>query len=314
MICYLSLGANLGDKSKSLRQAVELIAQIDGVNLLNISHFYETEPWGVENQPNYINAAVKIETILQPLQLLDNLQAIEYKLGRVRNEHWGARTIDIDILSIDDVIINTERLKLPHPYMFERDFVLIPLSEVSGKRYHLHGDKVVKTNGCLVDFNLKVIACVDNNFGLGFNGQLLFHIDEDLKRFRELTIHHTVIMGRKTFESIGKPLVNRRNIVLSKSLAGIEGIEVANDLDSLYNLLDRSQSSNNTFVIGGGEIYRHLMPYTSEIYLTVVDESKTADTYLTDINKYDEFICDSVRQGKGFIFKHYRRSTVRGVE
>ena len=309
MICYLGLGANLGNKRKHLRQAIEMIAQIDGVNLLSVSHFYETEPWGVENQPNYINAAVKIEVDLHPLQLLDHLQAIEYKLGRIRNEHWGSRTIDIDILSIDGVVMNAERLKLPHPYMFERDFVLIPLSEVSGKGYTLHGDKVLQTDGCLVDFNMKLIACVDSNFGLGLNGQLLFHIDEDLKQFRELTLNNTVIMGRKTFESIGKPLDNRRNIVLSKSLANIEGIEVANDLDALYNLLntDCTQISTDIFVIGGGEVYSQLLPYSSEIYLTIVDESKIADTYLIDFNKHNEFICDTVWQGSGFTFKHYCR-------
>ena len=308
MICYLGLGANLGDRKKNLRQAVELIAQIDGVNLLSVSHFYETEPWGVKDQPSYINAAVKIEADLQPLQLLDSLQAIEYKLGRIRNEHWGARTIDIDILSIDGIVINTERLKLPHPYMFERDFVLIPLSEVSGKRYSLHGDKVLQTDGCLVDFNMKLIACVDSDFGLGLNGELLFHIDEDLKRFRELTLNHTVIMGRKTFESIGKPLDNRRNIVLSKSLKTIDGVEIADSLEELYELLIPCSYPASIFVIGGGEIYRQLIPYTLEIYLTIVNESKQADTHFPDLDKYNEFICDSIRQGSGFTFKHYRRN------
>ena len=304
MICYLSIGANLGNKRKSLRQAVEYISQIDGVVLLEISHFYETEPWGVTNQPNFINAVVKIESSLEPLQLLDSLQAIEYKLGRVRKEHWGARTIDIDILSIDGITMDTERLKLPHPYMFERDFVLVPLSEVTGRKYPLHGDKVVKTEGCLVDFNLKLIACVDRDFGLGLNGQLLFHVDEDLKHFRELTLNHTIIMGHKTFESIGKPLDKRRNIVLSRSVDYIGGIEIANNLESLYNLI-RSQPAKSVFIIGGGEIYRQLIPYASEIYLTVVDESKKADTYFPNLNEFGEFVCVSTDQHEKFTFKHY---------
>ena len=305
MICYLGLGANLGDKRKNLRQAVEMISHVDGVNLLSVSHFYETEPWGVTNQPNFINAVVKIKTDLQPLPLLDALQNIEYKLGRVRNEHWGARTMDIDILSIDDLTMNTERLKLPHPYMFERDFVLIPFSEVSGKAYPLHGDSVVKTDGCLVDFDLKMIACVDRNFGLGLNGELLFHIDEDLRRFRKLTLNNTIIMGRKTFESIGRPLDNRRNIVLSRSLTNIDGVEVANGLDTLYELL--KNQSEATFVIGGGEVYRQLIPYTSEIYLTVVDDTGKADTFLIDFNDYGEFACDFTERREGFTFKHYSR-------
>ena len=306
MNCYLGLGANLGDKRKNLRQAVEMISRVDGVNLLKVSHFYETEPWGVTNQPNFINAAVKIKTNLQPFPLLDALQNIEYKLGRVRNEHWGARTIDIDILSIDGLTMNSERLKLPHPYMFERDFVLIPFSEVSGRAYPLHGDSVIKTDGCLVDFDLKMIACVDKNFGLGLNGELLFHIDEDLRRFRKLTLHNTIIMGRKTFESIGRPLDNRRNIVLSKSLTNIDGVEVANNLDTLYELL-KKQRSSAIFVIGGGEVYRQLIPYTSEIYLTVVDDTRKADTFLIDFNDYGEFACDFADQREGFTFKHYIR-------
>ena len=306
-ICYLSLGANLGDKRKNLRQAVELISQIDGVNLLMVSHFYETAPWGVTNQPNFINAAMKIQSSLQPLQLLDSLQKIEYKLGRVRHEHWGARTIDIDILSIDDVTMDTEQLKLPHPYMLERDFVLLPLSELSGNNYSLHGDEVTLTDGCLIDFNLKLIACVDKNFGLGLNGQLLFRIDEDLKHFRELTLNNTVIMGRKTFESIGKPLDKRRNIILSRKFNYIEGTEVANDLEHLYNLLN----SESTFVIGGGEIYRQLLPYASEIFLTVVNESKSADTYFENLDQRDDFVCDSVELHRGFKFRHYTR--LRGV-
>ena len=305
MNCYLGLGANLGDKRQNLRQAVELISQIDGVNLLRVSHFYETEPWGVVNQPNFINAAIKIQSSLQPLQLLDSLQAIEHKLGRVRHEHWGARTIDIDILSIDNVVMDTERLKLPHPYMLERDFVLIPLSEISGNKYSLHNDKVTRTTGCLVDFNLKLIACVDKNFGLGLNGQLLFHIDEDLKRFRELTLNNTVIMGRKTFESIGKPLDKRRNIILSRNRKQIDGVEIAEDLEQLYQFINSELriSHSKFYVIGGGEIYRQLIPYASEIYLTVVNETKSADTYFEDID--GEFTCDSVLQREGFAFKHY---------
>ena len=306
MICYLSIGANLGDKRKSLRQAVEYISQIDGVVLLGVSHFYETEPWGVTNQPNFINSAVKIESGLEPLQLLDSLQAIEYKLGRVRKEHWGARTIDIDILSIDDITMDTERLKLPHPYMFERDFVLVPLSEVTGRKYTLQGDKVIKTDGCLVDFELKLIACVDKNFGLGLNGQLLFHIDEDLKHFRELTLNHTVIMGRKTFESIGNPLDKRRNIVLSRSVDYIDGVEIANNIETLYILL-KNPFSKSVFVIGGGEIYRQLIPYASEIYLTIVDESNKADTYFPNLNDFGEFFCDSTDLHGKFTFKHYLR-------
>ncbi len=311
MNCYLSLGANLGDKQKNIRQAIELISQISGVSLIAVSHFYETEAWGVINQPNFINAAVRIKSTLQPLQLLDELQKIEYKLGRVRHGHWSARTIDIDILYIDDMKIDSDRLKIPHPFMIERDFVLVPLSEISGIKYNLHGDKVIKINGCLVDFNLKLIACVDKNFGLGYKGKLLFKIPEDMRRFRKLTLNNTVIMGRKTFESIGKPLDNRRNIILSKSVANIGGVEVVNNLEELYNILNYDwQIKNSTLIIGGGEIYRQLLPYVSEIYLTVVNEKKIADTFLTNFEEYGNFICDSIESHNNFEFRHYFLKTL----
>lgn len=315
MNCYLGLGANLGDSRKNLRQAIELISKVKGIELISVSHFYESEPWGVKEQPNFINAAIRIKTSLQPLQLLDKLQNIEYKLGRVRNEHWGARTIDIDVLTIEDMTIDDERLKVPHKYMFERDFVLIPLNEISNISGKLHGDRVVKTHGCLRDFNLKLIACVDRNFGLGLNGQLLFHIDEDMKHFRELTINNTVIMGRKTFESIGKPLANRRNIILSKNLENIAGVEIVNNLEQLYQLLHSTLDINSALrithsalIIGGGEIYKQLIPFIDEAYITVVDEIKEADVYLTNFDNRDDFRCVEVDKRNKFEFRFYQKN------
>ena len=122
-------------------------------------------------------------------------------------------------------------------------------------------------------------------------------------------MNHTIIMGRKTFESIGKPLDNRRNIVLSKSLKTIDGVETVSSLEELYKLLAScSLNLAPIFVIGGGEVYSQLIPYTLEIYLTIINESKQADTHLIDFDKRREFICDSIRQGSGFTFKHYRRN------
>lgn len=302
MNCFLSLGSNLGDSKNYLRQAIELISIIDGVDLIAVSHFYETAAWGLTNQPDFINVAVHIKTNLQPIKLLDELQAIELKLGRIRIQHWGARTIDIDILLIDDLVIDNERLKVPHQFMFERDFVLIPLSELLDFKFELHGDKVVKTNGSLKDFNLKIIACVDKNFGLGLNNELLFHIEEDMKHFKDLTMNHTVIMGRKTFQSIGKALNNRRNIILSQTLNQIDNAEVIHSLEELCQTISIDEKN---FVIGGSEIYQQLFPYVDEIFLTVVDDCKPADTFFPDIS--EQFICNSTEIHGKFSFKHYCR-------
>ena len=279
MICYLGLGGNLGNRIKNLRSAIELIKKIPNVELLKISSFYETAAWGVENQPDYLNAAVKIFTSLEPLKLLDELQRIELELGRVRLEHWGARTIDIDILLIDDLKINSERLTVPHRFLFERDFVLIPLAEILPTlKFNLHGDRVEKVFGSPKDFQLKFIACVDKNFGLGYKGELLFKIPEDLKNFRKLTFDNTIIYGRKTLQTFPeqKPLAGRRNIIFSRTLKNLAGAEI---VGSVAELFDKISPAEKNFVIGGGEIFSELLPYAEEIFLTVVDCEKPADVF-----------------------------------
>lgn len=128
--CYLSLGANLGDRLASLQQALDLLASSDEIQLVSISSMYETPPWGNVNQPAFINCTAAVKTKLEPVELLHICQGIEKALGRVRHEHWGARTIDIDLLFIEGVRINEAELVLPHPYMLERSFVLVPLAEL----------------------------------------------------------------------------------------------------------------------------------------------------------------------------------------
>ena len=306
MDVYLSLGANLGDRVKTLRTAIERIKKISGVELLRVSSFYETAAWGVTNQPDFINAAVKIRTTLEPLELLDALQKIEIDLGRVRREHWAARTIDIDILLIDDLKINLSRLIVPHPYIAERDFVKIPLAEISPLKFNLRGDRVEKICGSPVDFELKLIACVDKNFGLGYEGNLLFHIAEDMKNFRALTLNNTVIYGRRTLATLPnkKPLDSRRNIIFSRSLENIEGAEIVHGVEDLWQILS---VGDKNFTIGGGEIFNELLPYATEIYLTVVNEEKISDVKfptfadefkLVDVKKFD---------GKNFEIKKYVR-------
>ncbi len=128
---YLSLGANLGNREETLREAVRRLAAADGVKTLAVSSLYETEPWGKKDQPSFLNIAVSLQTTLSPEELLALTQAVETELGRVRHERWGPRTIDVDILHIEGVERNSPTLMLPHPYMTERDFVLVPLAEIA---------------------------------------------------------------------------------------------------------------------------------------------------------------------------------------
>ena len=304
MICYIGLGANLGARQRTLRRAIELIKDLPAVKLLRVSSFYESEPWGVVNQPNYLNAAIKISTTLEPLALLDELLRIESELGRVRREHWGSRTIDLDILIIEGREFSSERLTVPHKFLFERDFALIPLKEIYPTfEANLRGDKVNRVPGSPTDFKLKFVACVDKNFGLGRGGKLLFRIPEDLKNFRRLTLGHTIIYGRKTLATFPKqlPLDGRRNIILSRTLENISGTEVVAGVEDLFDVLDAAQVN---FVIGGAEIFGELISYATEIFLTVVDADGQADAFFPPL---DDFTLNAAQIFDSFEFRRYTR-------
>jgi len=128
---YLSLGSNLGNREETLRKAVRQLAAADGVKTLAVSSLYETEPWGKKDQPSFLNIAVSQQTTLSPEELLALAQAVETELGRMRHERWGPRTVDVDILHIEGVERKTPTLTLPHPFMTERAFVLVPLAEIA---------------------------------------------------------------------------------------------------------------------------------------------------------------------------------------
>ena len=130
MKTFLLLGANLGDRLTTLSQAVHLIAESVGA-VVQHSHLYETAPWGVVDQPAFLNQVIAVDTQLEPEAVLMQTQRIERELGRIRLEKWGARMIDIDILFYDQRIIETEQLTIPHPYLHRRRFTLVPLAEIA---------------------------------------------------------------------------------------------------------------------------------------------------------------------------------------
>ena len=126
----LGLGGNLGDPAAAIAAA---LARLDaaGVRVTRRSHLYRTAPWGVTDQPDFLNLCAAAETTLAPRALLSLVQRIEAELGRERRERWGPRTIDIDILAYGDDVVNEPDLKIPHPRMTERAFVLVPLAEIA---------------------------------------------------------------------------------------------------------------------------------------------------------------------------------------
>ena len=127
----LALGANMGDPARQISRAIEAIAGHPRISLLKQSTLIVSEPWGKTDQDRFHNGAVLIETTLDPIELLDFCLAIEAEIGRVRIEKWGPRLIDIDVIVYDDLVVDSERLTLPHPYAHERDFVLDPLREIA---------------------------------------------------------------------------------------------------------------------------------------------------------------------------------------
>lgn len=128
---YLSLGSNMGDRQGYLQRAVEALKQLTDTEVEAVSSYYETAAWGLTDQADFLNLALALETQLPAESLLSACQAIEKDLDRVRHEHWGPRTVDIDILLYGQEIWETEHLIVPHPFMTQRAFVLVPLLEIA---------------------------------------------------------------------------------------------------------------------------------------------------------------------------------------
>ena len=133
---FIALGGNLGDVKTVFLSARDQIKSLPDTQVTGSSQLYRTPPVGPAGQPDYLNAVIAIETGMAPLELLDALQAIELAHGRKRKEHWGARTLDLDIIAIDRETIEMERLTVPHPFMFERQFVLRPLCDLAPEWQH----------------------------------------------------------------------------------------------------------------------------------------------------------------------------------
>lgn len=132
---YLLIGSNLGDKTAQLEKAVQYIQQECG-EIVKRSAFYETAPWGFTDQPSFINQALWIKTTLDPEELMQSLLNIEAKMGRIRTVKLGPRIIDLDILQIDQTVMETPILHIPHPAMTERRFALAPLAEIAPELLH----------------------------------------------------------------------------------------------------------------------------------------------------------------------------------
>ncbi len=130
MTCYIGLGSNLDKPLEQIKQAISELGELSHCTLIASSSLYRSTAIGPGEQPDYINAVAKLESTLTPITLLNELQQLEQQHQRQRSVRWGPRTLDLDILLLDDFIIKSERLSVPHPCLTERNFVLYPLAEV----------------------------------------------------------------------------------------------------------------------------------------------------------------------------------------
>lgn len=316
---YIGLGANLGARGETMRAALRALAALPSADVDRVSAFYETPPWGKTDQPPFLNAAARIAFDGTPHALLAELQRIENALGRVRNEHWGARTIDLDLLHMEGVVCTDEALTLPYPYLTERAFALVPLAEIAPDLI-VHGKTIASwlcgadTEGIArapelsVPYPLNLIAACDAAGGIGRGGQLLVRCPEDMAYFRRQTMGGIVVMGRRTMESLPeqRPLEGRENIVLSRTLERADGFHVVQEISELWMLLGRLafDEPRPIFVIGGEECYRLLLPYVWRAHVTRLPGRYEADVFLPPL---DGFICTEKRAGENCIFEIYER-------
>ena len=134
---FIALGSNLHNPIYHLEKGIRQINHLPETNIVKRSSLYKSKPLGPKNQPNFINAVVKIKTNYDPIELLNALQDIENKHHRRRTKKWGPRTLDLDILTFNHIEMNNERLVIPHPEIINRDFVLIPLFEVTNYNFNI---------------------------------------------------------------------------------------------------------------------------------------------------------------------------------
>ena len=154
---YIGLGSNLDDPDQQIEHAIQKVSQLTDCKVSACSSLYTSKPMGPQDQPDYMNAVIAIETSLSAIDLLDRLQAIELQFGRVRKEErWGARVLDLDILLFANQVINSERLTVPHYGMKQREFVIYPLLEINPDLTMPDGtivmnlQKVVPKNGIFI--------------------------------------------------------------------------------------------------------------------------------------------------------------------
>ncbi|MDG1733532.1 MAG: 2-amino-4-hydroxy-6-hydroxymethyldihydropteridine diphosphokinase [Thalassotalea sp.] len=156
---YIGLGSNLDKPAQQLQDAVSSLKKLPKSNFQQVSSLFASKPMGPQDQPDYMNAVACIKTELSPIELLDQLQKIELSFGRIRkDERWGARVLDLDILLIDDLVIESERLTVPHYGMKVREFVIYPLAQITQDLMLPDGSNVTQLQKTINDNGLIIVG------------------------------------------------------------------------------------------------------------------------------------------------------------
>ncbi len=156
---YISLGSNIGNRLKNIKEAIKQIGDTEGIKIIRLSSVYETEPVGYKNQNYFMNIVLEIETEIAPFDLMEKFLEIENIMGRRRMKKWGPRNIDIDMLLYNGVIIESQLLTLPHPRMGERAFIMTPLKELLKEEF----DAVIKKHDLNINLGTEKIDLLYNN-------------------------------------------------------------------------------------------------------------------------------------------------------
>ncbi len=312
----IALGSNMGDSVSLINSAVESLKNDRFIKDVKVSELIITKPYGYTEQDDFVNGALICKTIYSSHKLLDVMHELENNADRKRIIHWGPRTLDLDLIFYDSEIIADKVLSVPHPDMHNRTFVLEPIVQIAPYYRHpvlnmnvsqlleklkseSHEETVIsesdeKNNDSEIneDFSsyrkINIISAVSANGVIGKNGKIPWNIPEDMQYFRDTTKGNVVIMGRKTFESIGIPLSQRFNIVVSKNKLYMDkNMLSATSLEEALEIAGEYASQNNCeiFLCGGSRIYSEGIKYADRLYLTELDFECEGDVFFPSFDK-----------------------------
>jgi 2-amino-4-hydroxy-6-hydroxymethyldihydropteridine diphosphokinase len=291
---YLAIGSNLGDRLANMREALRQLEAPGDLLVLQAGRIYENRAIGMGEAAPFLNTVIEVKTALEPEVLLERCLRVEDQLGRVRTGVWAPRTLDLDVLLYDDLRMESATLRLPHPSMLERDFVMLPLRDVATVRV-LAGMRVADRAKALESEELsclseriwtnpqvRMIAAVASNRVIGKDGHLPWSIAEDWELFLKKTLGGILIMGRLSFmEMVKEPTwkQDRTYWVVTSQPELVVGYGVV-AVAALSEALEATQGLKQPiWICGGSSIYAEGLNCADQLHLTRVEGDFVGDTY-----------------------------------